>query len=184
MKMKKVSLLHGDITTLPVDALVNSANKSLLGGGGLDYVIHKKAGILMKNACIELNKAKGGCKTGSAEVTIAGDLPAKSVIHAVGPRWLDGTKDEPQLLCDTYSNALLRAEKITAKTVSFPNISTGIYSFPPQLAAEIAIGTVLSTLMTYRTVEHVFFVSKEREHYETYRNILLQLEDPHIDILL
>ncbi|MCK7609555.1 macro domain-containing protein [Acinetobacter portensis] len=117
-------------------------------------------------------------------MTIAGDLPAKFVIHAVGPRWLDGTKDEPQLLCDTYSNALLRAEKITAKTVSFPNISTGIYSFPPQLAAEIAIGTVLSTLMTYRTVEHVFFVSKEREHYETYRNILLQLEDPHIDILL
>lgn len=129
-------------------------------------------------------KQKVGAELVLQKVTIAGDLPAKFVIHAVGPRWLDGTRDEPQLLCDAYSNALLRAEDIKAKTVSFPNISTGIYSFPQQLAAEIAIGTVLSTLPTYKMVEHVFFVCKGTEHYETYRNILLQLEDPHIDILL
>ncbi len=184
MKLKKVSLIHGDITTLPVDALVNSANKSLLGGGGLDYVIHKKAGILMKNACKKLNTEKGGCKTGHADVTIAGDLPAKFVIHAVGPRWLDGTRGEPQLLCNAYINALLRAEEVKAKTVSFPNISTGIYSFPQQLAAEIAIGTILSTLPTYSAIKHIFFVCKEIKHYETYKNILLGLEDSHIDILI
>lgn len=184
MKLKKVSLIHADITTLPVDALVNSANKSLLGGGGLDYIIHKKAGILMKNACIELNKEKGGCKTGHAEVTIAGDLPAKFVIHAVGPRWLDGTKGEPQLLCDAYSNALLRAEEIKANSISFPNISTGVYSFPKQLAGEIAIGTVLSTLPAYKNVEHVFFVCKEIESYKIYNNILSQINDSRIEILI
>ena len=120
---KKVTLIHGDITNFPVDALVNSANKSLLGGGGLDYIIHKKAGPLMKAECVRLNQEKGGCSTGQAEVTTAGDLPAKYLIHAVGPRWLGGESKEPQLLCDAYSNALMRANEIGAKTVSFPNSS-------------------------------------------------------------
>ncbi len=182
--MKKVNLIHGDITLFPVDALVNSANKSLLGGGGLDYIIHKKAGVLMKNACIQLNREKGGCKTGYAEVTIAGNLPAKFIIHAVGPRWLNGLKNEAQLLCDTYSRALLKAEEVKARTVSFPNISTGIYSFPKQTAAEIAIGTVLSTLPMYQEIEHVYFICRELENYEIYKNILSQLNDQNIEIII
>ncbi|MHA3890900.1 macro domain-containing protein [Acinetobacter sp. GXMZU3951] len=182
--MKKVTLIHGDITEISVDALVNSANKSLLGGGGLDYIIHKKAGPLLKEACIKLNKTKGGCRTGNAEITIAGALPAKYLIHAVGPRWLNGEKGEPQLLCDTYSNALKRAEEIKAKTVSFPNIATGVYSFPRKMAAEIAIGTVLSELPYYSEIEHVFFVCKDELNLEIYKQILKQVEDPKIEILI
>lgn len=104
---------------------------------------------------------KGGCPTGQAEVTTAGNLPAKYLIHAVGPRWLDGEHNEPQLLCDAYSNALFKANEIHALTVSFPCISTGVYGFPPQKAAEIAIGTILSMLPQYDHVAEVF-LSAER----------------------
>lgn len=175
--MKKVSLICGDITSLSVDALVNSANRSLLGGSGLDYIVHKKAGSVMRNACIELNKRKGGCETGHAEVTVAGELPMKFIIHAVGPRWFDGTQNEPQLLCDVYSNVLIKAESIKAKSISFPNISTGVYGFPKQLAAEIAIGTVLSNLDYLKEIEHVFFVCKEIDNYKIYKELLLNIQD-------
>lgn len=180
--MKNVHLIQADITTFAVDAIVNSANKSLLGGGGLDYVIHKKAGPLMKAECVWLNQKKGGCSIGQAEVTTAGDLPAKYLIHAVGPRWLGGGSNEPQLLCDAYSNALMRANQISAKTVSFPNISTGVYRFPQQLAAEIAIGTVLTVLPQYDQIEEVFFVCRDVENYLIYKAILLMIEDPKIQI--
>ena len=106
--LKKVILIQTDITTFTVQAIVNSANKSLLVGGGLDYIIHKKAGPLMKTECIQLHQEKGGCSTGQAEVTTAGNLPAQYLIHAVGPRWLDGERNEPQLLCDAYSNAIMK----------------------------------------------------------------------------
>lgn len=181
-KRKKVTLIHGDITNLAVDAIVNSANKSLLGGGGLDYVIHKKAGLLMKQACIELHKQKGGCPTGQAEVTTAGDLPSKYIIHAVGPRWLDGQHNELDLLCSTYSNALIRANEVQAEKVAFPSISTGVYGFPKQLAGEIAIGTILSTLANYPSVNHVYFVVQDFENYEIYQNILSNLHDENLEI--
>ena len=181
---KKVNLIHGDITEFPVDALINSANKSLLGGGGLDYIIHKKAGSLMKEACIHLNKIKGGCQTGCAEVTVAGDLPAKFVIHAVAPRWLNGEKNEPQLLCNTYSSALRKAEEIKVQTVSVPNMGTGVYNFPKQLAAEIAIGTILSELPFYNEVREVFFVCYDIVNYEIYKGILENIDDPKIEILI
>ena len=179
---KHVTLLWGDITTLPVDAIVNSANKTLLGGGGLDYVIHKKAGLLMKQACIELNQLKGGCPTGQAEVTIAGDLPAQYIIHAVGPRWLDGEHNEADLLCSSYLSALVKANEVRAKKVSFPSISTGVYSFPKQLAAEIALGTVLSTLPNYSFIDEVVFVIKDSDNYQIYQNILSNLQDEHLEI--
>lgn len=182
--MKKVVLLFGDITNLSVDALVNSANRSLLGGGGLDYIVHKKAGVAMRNACIELNNEKGGCDTGRAEVTIAGDLPAQFIIHAVGPRWFDGEQGEPQLLCDTYYNALIQAENVKAKTVSFPNISTGIYRFPKQLAAEIAIGTVLSNFNFFNVIEQVIFVCRDEENYKIYKEILINIQDIQIEIII
>jgi O-acetyl-ADP-ribose deacetylase (regulator of RNase III) len=180
--MKKVHLIQADITAFAVHAIVNSANKSLLGGGGLDYVIHKKAGPLMKAECIKLNQEKGGCPTGQAEVTTAGNLPAKYLIHAVGPRWLDGERNEPQLLCDAYSNALMRANEIGAKTVSFPNISTGVYGFPRQLAAQIAIGTICSILPQHDQVAEVFFVCRDAENYLIYKEILSMLDDPKIQI--
>lgn len=182
--LKKAHLIQADITNFAVQAIVNSANKSLLGGGGLDYVIHKKAGSLMKAECVRLNQEKGGCPTGQAEVTTAGDLPAKYLIHAVGPRWLDGEHNEPQLLCDAYSNALFKANEIGATTVSFPSISTGVYRFPRQYAAEIAIGTILSTLPQYDYVEEVFFVCREEENFLIYKNILSNIEDPNIQILI
>ena len=115
--LKKVILIQTDITTFAVQAIVNSANKSLLGGSGLDYIIHKKAGPLMKTECIQLHQEKGGCSTGQAEVTTAGNLPAQYLIHAVGPRWLDGERNEPQLLCDAYSNAIMKANHVGVKTI-------------------------------------------------------------------
>lgn len=183
-KLKKVNLIQGNIINLPVDALVNSANKSLLGGGGLDYIIHKKAGPLMRAECIRINKEKGGCLTGQAEVTTAGNLQAKFLIHAVPPRWLNGDNDEYQLLCDTYSSALQKAEEIKAKTVSFPNIATGVYAFPKQVAAEIAIGTVLSLLPSYNEIQEVLFVCHELVNYEIYKRILEQINDPNIEIII
>ena len=182
--MKKVHLIIGDITEISVDVIVNSANKSLLGGGGLDYIIHKKAGPLLKAECIRINTEKGGCLTGQAEVTTAGNLSAKFLIHAVPPRWLNGEKGEQQLLCDTYSNALKKAEEIKAKTVSLPNMATGVYSFPKQVAAEIAIGTVLSQLPSYNEIQQVFFVCHDSLNYEIYKQILGQIEDPNIEILI
>lgn len=183
-KLKKVNLIQGNITNFHVDAIVNSANKSLLGGGGLDYIIHKEAGPLMKAECIRINAEKGGCLTGQAEVTTAGNLSAKFLIHAVPPRWLNGEKGEYQLLCDTYTNALKKAEEIKAKTVSFPNIATGVYSFPKQVAAEIAIGTVLSQLPSYNEIQQIFFVCHEVVNYEIYKKILGRIEDPEIEIFI
>lgn len=180
--MKNVHLIQADITNFSVDAIVNSANKTLLGGGGLDYIIHKKAGPLMKAECIRLHQEKGGCQTGEAVVTTAGNLPAKYLIHAVGPRWLDGERNEPQLLCDAYSNALMKANEIAAKTVSFPNISTSVYKFPRQHAAEIAIGTVLLMLPQYDQVEEVFFLCRDEENYLIYKEIFSKIEDPKIQI--
>lgn len=182
--MKTIHLINGDITLLSIDAMVNSANKSLLGGSGLDYIIHKKAGPLMKAECIKINAEKGGCLTGQVEVTTPGNLPAKFLIHAVPPRWLNGEKGEHQLLCDTYSNALKKAEEIKAKTVSFPNMATGVYSFPKQVAAEIAIGIVLSQLPSYNEIQQVFFVCHDAVNYRIYKRILGQIEDPKIEILI
>ena len=138
----------------------------------------------MTEECVRLNQEKGGCPTGQAEVTTAGNLPAKYLIHAVGPRWLDGEHNEPQLLCDAYSNALFKANEIHALTVSFPCISTGVYGFPPQKAAEIAIGTILSMLPQYDHVAEVFFICREDENYLIYKNLLSNIDDPNIQIMI
>ena len=180
--MNRITLVHGDITTLSVDAIVNPANKSLLGGGGLDGKIHKKAGSLMKSECIQINQEKGGCAVGNAEVTTAGNLPAKYLIHAVPPRWLGGEKNEPQLLCNAHSNALLKANQVQAKTVSFPNLGTGIYKYPLQQAAEFAIGSIMMTLPSCEAVDEVFFVCYEKDNYEIYKEILENLYDENIQI--
>ncbi|WP_180033421.1 O-acetyl-ADP-ribose deacetylase [Acinetobacter sp. YH12233] len=182
--MKKiVSLIKTDITNLKVDAIVNSANKSLLGGGGVDYIIHKKAGAEMQQECRKIHDEIGGSlPNGQAVITTAGNLPAKYLIHTVGPRWLGGSKNEAEELCNAYLNSLVKANEVKAKSISFPNISTGVYNYPKQEAAEIAIGTVLSSLPNFEHIEQVYFVCYDQENYNIYKSILSNLDDPKIQI--
>ena len=183
MAFKKITLIQNDITKLEVDVLVNSANKSLLGGGGLDYIIQKKAGIEMQNECRRIHYNIGGSlPNGQAVVTMAGNLSAKYLIHTVGPRWLGGSKNEAEELCNAYLNSLVKTNEIKAKSISFPNISTGVYNYPKLKAAEIAIGTVLSSLPSFEHIEQVYFVCYDQENYNIYKSILSNLDDPKIQI--
>ena len=181
--MKSVTLINTDITEFTVDVIVNSANKSLLGGGGLDYIIQKKAGIEMQNECRRIHYNIGGSlPNGQAVVTMAGNLSAKYLIHTVGPRWLGGSKNEAEELCNAYLNSLVKTNEIKAKSISFPNISTGVYNYPKLKAAEIAIGTVLSSLPSFEHIEQVYFVCYDQENYNIYKSILSNLDDPKIQI--
>jgi len=161
-----ISLLMGDITTMKVDAIVNAANKSLLGGGGVDGAIHSAAGNELFEECRKLN----GCETGEAKITRAYNLPAKYIIHTVGPVWHDGSNKENEQLRNCYLNSLKLAEKHKIKTIAFPNISTGIYRFPKQLAAEIAVDTVSHFLNKNKSILSVIFVCFEEENFEIYDN--------------
>src|SRR5215470_1681622 len=137
-----IEIRVADITTLEVDAIVNAANRSLLGGGGVDGAIHRAAGPDLKRECEKL----GGCETGSAKITRGYRLPAKHVIHAVGPVWSGGGKGEDELLASCYRTALLLAAEHELTSIAFPAISTGIYHFPADRAARVAVGTVASVL--------------------------------------
>ncbi len=162
--MRKIILHQGDITKYSADAIVNAANTSLLGGGGVDGAIHDAAGPELLEACQKL----GGCQTGSAKITKAFNLPAKFVIHAVGPVYRDGTADEDKFLASTYKRSLELAVEHGAKSVAFPNISTGVYRFPKHAAASIAIRAVKSFLKNHQQIETVAFITFDDENYHIY----------------
>src|SRR5690349_17303941 len=131
----KIEALKGDITNVQVDAIVNAANTSLLGGGGVDGAIHRAGGKAILEECMQIRARQGGCPTGEAVITTAGNLPAKYVIHTVGPVWQGGKANEEELLANAYRNSMKIAWANACRTVAFPNISTGVYHFPKPLAA-------------------------------------------------
>ena len=165
----KLKLIKGDITKLEADGIVNAANKSLLGGGGVDGAIHRVGGRSILDACMEIRANRGGCKTGNAVITTAGDLPAKKVIHTVGPVWQGGGHGEDDLLRSCYLESLKIAEENNLLSIAFPNISTGIYGFPKSRAAKIAIDTVIS--YKSQTIQEVIFVCFDEENYEIYQSL-------------
>jgi O-acetyl-ADP-ribose deacetylase (regulator of RNase III) len=171
MNSERIEIIQGDITTLKVNAIVNAANTSLLGGGGVDGAIHRAAGPGLLEEC----KTLGGCPTGDAKVTSAYNLPAKFVIHTVGPVWRGGNNDEDQLLADCYNNSLRIAENMKLNTIAFPNISTGVYGFPKEKAASIAIREVKNFLEKNKDVEKVIFVIFDKENLEIYRKLMKEM---------
>lgn len=167
--MAQLTVYKGDITTLAADAIVNAANTSLLGGGGVDGAIHRAAGPELLDACRKLN----GCKTGEAKITPGFLLPAGYVIHAVGPVWRGGNNDEALLLANAYRNSLQIAVSHSIKTIAFPNISTGVYNYPKENAATVAIKTVKDFCESQPgMISEVFFACLDAENYNIYVNLL------------
>ena len=167
-----ISVKQDDITTMTTDAIVNAANSSLLGGGGVDGAIHRKGGPQILEECKVIRNKQGGCATGEAVITSGGLLPAKFVIHTVGPVWHGGNSNEKQLLANAYKNSLKIAEEKNLSSVAFPNISTGVYGFPKQEAAEIAISSVKEFMKNASSVKEVIFVCYDEENYEIYQRLL------------
>jgi O-acetyl-ADP-ribose deacetylase (regulator of RNase III) len=168
MKARRVELIKGDITNLDVEAIVNAANNSLLGGGGVDGAIHKAAGPELFKECESLK----GCTTGQAKMTRGYKLKAKHIIHTVGPVWYGGYRDEPDLLASCYQSSLKLAKENKIKTIAFPGISTGIYGFPKDLAAIIAINETKRFINKYSYPQKVIFVAYDDDSFETYRKLL------------
>ncbi len=166
----KIKVLKGDITTVQVDAIVNAANSSLLGGSGVDGAIHKAGGSAILEACREIRNRQGKCNVGEAVITTGGNLPAKKVIHTVGPVYQKGKNNEKEkeLLTNCYENSMLLAKENDLQSIAFPCISTGIYRFPKQVASELAISTVKKNPI----LNEVVFVCFDDENYEIYKKLV------------
>ena len=165
----QLEAIVGDITKIAVDAIVNAANSSLLGGGGVDGAIHRAGGREILEECRKIVASQGSCRTGEAVLTTAGNLPARFVIHTVGPVWNGGNKKEPELLANCYRNSLDLAIKNKCHSIAFPNISTGIYHFPKRMAANIAVKTVADYTLKNSSLERVVFVCFDEENYNLIR---------------
>jgi O-acetyl-ADP-ribose deacetylase (regulator of RNase III) len=163
----KINIVEGDITKQAVDAIVNAANTSLLGGGGVDGAIHRAAG----SDLLAETRTLGGCPTGEARVSKGYRLPAKYVIHTVGPVWRGGTKNEDNLLASCYRNCFQEAERLRIKTIAFPSISTGVYRFPLERATEIALKETKKFLVKNDTLEKVIFVCFGENVVQTYKEV-------------
>jgi O-acetyl-ADP-ribose deacetylase (regulator of RNase III) len=170
--MTRIKLLKGDITKIGTDAIVNAANSSLLGGGGVDGAIHRAGGPKVLEDCIAIRNRQGKCKTGEAVITTGGNLPAKFIIHTVGPVWNGGHKGEPDLLASCYKNSLRLAVENGIATIAFPNISTGIYGYPKDKAAEVAVTAVKEFLSENESVKEVIFACFDDENLALYKDLL------------
>ncbi len=166
-----IDIIKGDITTISVDAIVNAANSSLMGGGGVDGAIHRAGGPEILEECKRIVAKQGKCKAGHAVITTAGRLPAKYVIHTVGPVWKGGDEDEPKHLGECYWNSLKLAAENGCITVAFPNISTGVYGYPKKEAAKIALKSVSDFLAGNDKIEKVTFVCFDDENYTLMRQL-------------
>ena len=164
----RIELIQADITTMEVDAIVNAANESLLGGGGVDGAIHRGAGPELLKECRTL----GGCNTGQAKITNGYNLKAKFVIHTVGPVWRDGTNGEPQLLASCYRSCLQLAVENQIQTIAFPSISTGVYGYPIMQASQIAVREVRNFLVNNPLIKQVSFVCFSSEDLDVYKSLL------------
>lgn len=167
----RIKIVEGDITEQQVDAIVNAANTSLLGGGGVDGTIHRAAGPEL----LEETRKIGGCPTGEARASKGYRLPAKWVIHTVGPVWAGGHKNEDQLLANCYKNSLKEAERLNIKTIAFPSISTGVYRFPLERATEIALKETKKVLKQNDVLKKVVFVCFSDEATRTYQKIFARV---------
>ena len=170
---KKIEVIKGDITKAATEAIVNAANNTLRGGGGVDGAIHKAGGKAILEECLQIIQKQGSCATGEAVITTAGNLPAKKVIHTVGPVWSGGEKGEEEALRSCYRNSLQLAVEHGLETIAFPNISTGVYRFPKDLAASIALDEVMRFLSQDKRLKKVVFVCFDQENYTAMGTVLM-----------
>lgn len=173
----RIEVITGDITRLAVDAIVNAANSGLLGGGGVDGAIHRAAGAALLAECRRIRETRGPCPPGDAVITGAGRLPAKHVIHAVGPVWRDGTHGEAALLASAYRRSLELAAEYGLDSIAFPNISTGIYGYPKPAAAEVAIAAVRQFLAAHPLPRRVIFCCFDADNAALYRARLSPVQE-------